>query len=234
MLTLADLRRRARSRLDDKRAPYLWDKEELDDYINDTILDASIRANLVVQDDIQLPFTQIDATDWNYKYALPHGTLDVRSVRLQSDLYYTLRRESIQREEAYYNGRPNLTGTPYAYALDTTLPGTGVATGQYVRAIYFLSTPIAADTALLDIVRTPRRLQDDQDYPEIDGMYHPDLIYGITALAYLKRDSDTFDPKKSEEDFARFEERFGPRLPAVVLRQRQTEAPLEMYVTGGY
>ena len=230
MLTLADLRRRARSRLDDVLAPYLWSDSDLNDYINDTIRDVAIRASLTVQDDFPIAFTQKADLTWNAKYALASGTLAVKSVYLLSQPFNVLARTSFRREAQYYNGRPIQNGTPYAYALDQTQAGTGDDTGIFVRTITFVGNPVAADTAMLEIVRLPALLEGAADVPEIDEIWHPDLIYGITGLAYLKRDADTFDPKRSRDDMQEFTNRFGERLPAVVIRERQTDEPLEMVV----
>lgn len=230
MLTLADIIRRTRSRLDDVKKPYLWSEQELLDYINDTLKDASIRANLVIQDDIQIPFKQNTDLTWKSKYNLASGVLDVQSIRLASQPTYTLLRTSMRRQEQYYGGRPIQEGTPWAYALDKTQAGTGFDAGIFVRAVTFIGTPLEADAALIDIVRLPEDLEALEDVPEIDEIWHPDLIYGVTSLAYLKRDADTFDPKRSARDDALFEARFGPRLPAVVFRERQMEVPFEMIV----
>jgi len=201
------------------------------DAINDTVRDASIRANLVVQDDIAIPFTQKVDLTWNAKYALPSGTLQVKSIYLASQPSITLSRTSFRRQEQYYANRPQVTGAPFSYALDQTQAGTGDDAGIFVRTVTFINTPTKADTAYMDIIRLPILLESDGDVPEIDEIWHPDLIYGVTGLAYLKRDTDTFNPKKSKEDMAEFEARFGPRLPAVVIRERQTDEPLEMIVS---
>lgn len=230
MLTLADIRRRTRSRLDDLKKPYLWSDQDLLDYINDALRDACIRANLVIQDDIPLPFKQNADLTWKSKYNLASGILDVQSVRLNSQPSVTLHRTSFRRQEQYFGGRPVSEGAPWAYALDKTQAGTGVDSGILVRAISFIGIPIEADTALLDVIRLPILLEHDDDVPEIDEIWHPDLVFGITELAYLKRDADTFDPKKSERDGAIFESKFGPRLPAVVIRERQMDVPYEMIV----
>ena len=151
-----------------------------------------------------------------------------RSVYLASNPTVTLRQTSLRRIEQQCGGRPIQTGVPSAYALDQTQPGTGVDAGVYVRSITFIATPASADTANVDLIRLPKLLVADSDVPELDEIWLPDLIFGITGLAYLKRDSDTFDPDKSARDLQFFEDRFGPRLPAVVMRERQTEVPLEM------
>lgn len=229
MLTLADIRLRARRKLDDLVKPYLWSDEELLDHINDTLWDASLRANLTIQDDYAITFTQ-SGTVWNSKYALPTGVLDVKSVYLNSRPHITLERTSIRRKESYFGGRPAQNGKPWAYALDQTTVGSGIDYGVLVRSITFIGTPTEADTAYLDIARLPTRLEYDSDIPEIDPMWQSDLIFGVTALAYLKQDVETYDPKRSERDFAFFTQRFGERLPANVLRERQVEVPYEMIV----
>ncbi len=228
MLTLADIRRRARSRLDDLVTPYLWSDTELNDAINDAMWDAAIRAHFVVEDDIAIPFTQKVDLTWNDKYALSSGILDVKSVYLASQPTLTLTRTSIRRREQYYGGRPAQKGSPYAYALDTTIAGTGDDSDQFVRSILFIGTPTAADTAYVDVVRLPAQLEVDTDVPEIDSMYHPDLVYGVCERAYMKSDIDTFDANRMAMNAQIFEARFGPRLPAYVMRERQTEVPYEM------
>jgi hypothetical protein len=232
VLTLRSILRRARSRLDDTRAPYLWSDDELLDYTNDTIRDAAIRASLTVQDDNTIVFTQNTDLTWKAKYPLPSGYLDVKSVRLASNPNIVLSRSSMRRYETRYQGRPTETGTPTCYMLDKTQAGTGDDYGLQVRTITFVATPDAADTAYLDVVRLPELLDlgDLDGVPEIDEIYHPDLLHGITGLAYLKRDSDTFDPKKSARDMVEFTRIFGERIPASVMRERQTDVPLEMYV----
>lgn len=230
MLTLADLRRRARSRLDDTVVPYLWSDTDLLDYINDTVRDASIRANLVVQDDIAIPFTQKVDLTWNSKYALSSGVLQVKSIYLDSLPSINLRQTSFRRQDAYSGSRPVFNGSPFAYALDQTQAGSGDDLGIFVRSVTFIGAPVKADTARISIIRLPALMADDFDVPEIDEIWHPYLISGITGFAYLKRDADTFDPKRSARDFSEFEDSFGPRLPAVVIRERQTDVPHEMIV----
>lgn len=228
MLTLADLLRRTRSRLDDSVAPYLWSDAELTDCINDTIADAAIRANLSVQDDVPIVFTQNTDLTWKAKYALPSNALSVKSVYLVSQPSYPLVRTSFSSIERNTNSIATQLGSPYAFALDQTKAGTGDYSGIYVRAITFIGTPTVADTAMLSIVRLPNVLESSDDVPEMDELFQPDLIYGITGLAYLKRDTDTFDPKRSQRDLQIFADRFGERLPAVVIRERQTDVPIEM------
>ena len=230
MYDLEKIRRLARARLDDLRAPYLWDDWELNEYINITLKDACIRAALVVEDGISIPFTQDVYGNWNATYALNPGVLDVQSVGIASRPSFRLLRTSMRQKEQLRHYRPASQSGPYEYALDLTMQGTGNYINEFVRTITFIGKPYQADTAYVDVKRLPKKLEQDDDVPEIDPMWVPDLIYGITGLAYMKRDSDTFDPRRSEKDMAEFTARYGERLPAVVLRERQIEVPYEMIV----
>ncbi len=232
-MIVADLMRRVRSRLDDENpAKYLWSRQDLLDYLNDTIRDAAIRASLTVQDGAAIPFAQNADLTWKDKYALPNGTTQVDAVYLQSQPSVTLQRTSFRQKREYAQTRPNSTqkSTPYQYALDQTQPGTGEDRGIQVRAITFIGAPTKADTAMLDITRLPTLVQYDEDVPEMDEMWHPDLVVGVTGLAYLKKDTDTFDPTRSVRDLQLFEDRFGPRISATVMRERQIDVPLEMHI----
>jgi len=236
MITVENYILRVRRLVDDlDTTPYLWSDEEIVDALNDALIDAATRVDLTVQDNIQIPFTQVSVGGvWNDTYALSSRVTDIKSVRLASRPYATLTRSSIRRYEAQFGGRPNASSsTPTAYFVDVTTAGKGADRGLLVRSIQFTPAPTKADTAIINVARLPAELSvDDTDaIPEIDPMWQADLIFGITGRLYLKKDTDTFDPKKSEKDLAEFERRFGVRLPASVLRERQTDVPHEMIVT---
>jgi hypothetical protein len=232
MLTYKQIVHRVRSRLDDQNpAKYLWTEHDILHNTNDTISDACIRANLVVVDDVEIPFTQDGNLDWNAKYPLPSGTLAVNSIYLASAPSVFLRQTSFRRLSQLNRFRPTQKGAPTFYALDQTMAGKGDDTGIVVRTVTFVPQPIKADTAMLEIARLPVAIEFDEDVPEMDEIYHPDLIYGITGLCYMKRDADTFNAKKAIDDMAIFESRFGPRLPASVMRERQTDIPYQMIVS---
>ena len=233
MITVADYIRRVRQRLDDVDAtPYLWGDDEIVDALNDSLIDAAVIANLTLQTNLTIPFTQVSPGGaWNDTYALPSRVTDIRSVRLASRPSITLTRSSVRRYESLYGGRPTGTAThPSRYFPDVTLAGTGGDKGLLVRSIQFTPTPSAADTALVDILRLPAELSlDDTDaIPEIDPMYQADLIFGIIGRLYLKKDMETYNPDASDRAFKEFESRFGAKIPASVLRERQTDVPHEM------
>jgi len=235
MITVADYIQRVRVRLDDLDAtPYLWSDQEIVDALNDSLIDAALRADLTVQMNYQIPFTQVSPGGaWNDTYALPSRTTDIRSVRLASRPGISLTRASVRRNETLYNGRPTSSAThPLRYFPDITIAGKGVDKGLLVRSIQFSPIPTAANTALVDLARLPAELSLDdlEAFPEIDAMWQPDIVYGITARLLLKNDMETYKPKKSEKDFAMFEGVFGIRVPASVLRERQTDVPREMIV----
>ena len=227
-MILSAMRTRLRSYLDDTEATrYKWTDSELNDAINEALQDAFVRARLTIQDSISLPFTQTTGV-WNSVYALPSSYLEVLSVRLNSAPQKPLLRTSISYEERVTGIRPVSQTGVYAFALDqTTVNG---ASGLPERSITFLGAPTEADTAILDVSRLPATLVADSQIPEIDPMWHSDLLWGAAFYAYNKKDADTFDPGAIARYYSLFEERFGEKLPAVVIRERQTDVPMEMIV----
>jgi hypothetical protein len=79
-------------------------------------------------------------------------------------------------------------------------------------------TPETVDTLSLTVVRYPlaqvTATNLDQELPEIPFVYHYDLPGGIGALAYLKQDSETYDPQKA----ARLKALFLARCQEVALK----------------
>jgi hypothetical protein len=227
-MILSVMRTRLRSYLDDtESARYKWDDSELNDAINDALQDAFVRARMTIQDSISLPFTQTLGV-WNSKYALSPSYLEVLSVRLNSTPEKPLLRTSISYEERVNGVRPVAETGVYAFALDQTTVNS--TTGLPERSITFIGVPSEADTAILDVSRLPATLTTDNQIPEIDPMWHSDLLWGAAFYAYNKKDTDTFDPDGIARYYALFEARFGEKLPAVVIRERQTDVPMEMIV----
>ena len=227
-MILSAMRTRLRSYLDDTESVrYKWSDSELNGAINDALQDAFVRARLTIQDSITLPFTQTLGV-WDSKYALDPAYLEVLSVRLNSAPEKPLLRTSISYEERVTGVRPVSKTGVYAFALDQTTINS--VTGLPERSIAFLGTPTEIDTAILDVSRLPATLITDSQIPEIDAMWHSDLLWGAAFYAYNKKDADTFDPGAIGRYYALFEERFGEKLPAVVIRERQTDVPMEMIV----
>ena len=227
-MNLQTLRGRLRSHLDDANAAlYKWSDSELNDAINYAVKDASVRAALTVEDEIEIPFTQTDGV-WDAKYAFNVDYMDVTSVRLKSRPEIPLERTSYKFEEEFFNYRPsNATGV-WAYSLDQT--SVNVTTGLPERSITVIGVPSESDSILIDVIRLPDVLVDDTDIPEIDPVWQEDLVFGAAFYCFSKRDADTFDPDAAARNLAVFEMRFGERLPASVIRERQTDVPFEMIV----
>jgi hypothetical protein len=98
--------------------------------------------------------------------------------------------------DSYYQGwRTVDANEPYRYLLDfntgyiTVYPKPDIA---YILRLAVFRYPITAMTTTNMSAQTP----------EIDAKYHPMIIDGICAQAYLKNGENTYDPKKSANHFA--------------------------------
>jgi hypothetical protein len=86
------------------------------------------------------------------------------------------------------------------------------------RTIKIFPSPSIDLTLQLTVTRTPLYPLTDYDSPEIPFFHHMNLIYGVKALAYRKHDTDTEDHYLSKENYALFEQCFGPRPSAKQLQ----------------
>lgn len=223
-MNLGDLRRRLRGPmyLRDHEPPYNYEDETLDWGLNEALREAAVRASLTRADRVEIPLTAGEPL-----YGFPAGmtVLEVLKDRvcLASNPDLFLEEYSLRARAGVSLLRGLGTGTPRFYALDVVQAGA-------VRAIRFDPVPVAADTALLDVVRLPRPLVNDADVPEVPPVWHPDLLDWAAHLALGDPTLDTFDAGRSKLFADKFEAKFGPRLSAAELQRRQTDEPLAMIV----
>jgi hypothetical protein len=96
------------------------------------------------------------------------------------------------------------------------------------RKLIFSRIPDATDAGevvTLEIYRLPDvDITSTAQEPEIPEENHRDLIYWVLHESYRKQDADDFNQEKSDYFRGRFEEIFGPYVPAKV-RQHQFENP---------
>lgn len=217
-MNLMELRTRLRARLRDELLPPLWPDETLNAHLNDALREAVIRADLTVECNIRIPIV-VGVT----QYLFPVEVLLVRSVRLESLPDFELAKTSLRRQIDRHEARGGrTTEKPSRYVLDQTL---GVT-----RAVTLLDTPSKVDALLVDVVRRAAELIDDTDEPEIDSLWHLDLLDWAEWLAYNEPYADAQYGKLALMRRQSFEEKFGIRLPACVIRERQTDVPIEIIV----
>jgi hypothetical protein len=188
-----------RTQVRDDVAPYLWSDEELYVYMNEAQRSFVRRTGGIF--DITSEATEVSVTE-NEAYSDLHPSiLHIRKALLDDrDLMLV-----------------NLADAQSASAQDDFLssfmpavsnqPGTvtRMVIGEERNKCRWISIPDADATVRLAIARLPLDdLTADGQELEVAPEHHVPLIDGMMALAYLKQDADTFNPKAAEEGAVRF------------------------------
>ena len=93
------------------------------------------------------------------------------------------------------------------------------------KALRLVGAPRAPGTLRLECYRLPLvPLETPFDEPEIGEPHHRHLIQWVLHRAYLRPDSETYDPGRSERALAEFERHFGLRVTADMRRLSRTNA----------
>lgn len=202
-MNLRDLIDRYRKDTRDLKKPYFCDDEELIYFANQAEEEACRRALLIVDSTSDLAQIEILAGDEGVE--LDERVIYVRRARLSS------------------RARP--LALKVARAMDEECPGWEDARASVpVAAIpdwqsgYLRFWPPSANADVLKatVVRTPRRrMERDDDSPEIPARYHAFLLHWIKHLAYSKQDSDMFSQGRADEFAAKFAAEFGPPRAAI-------------------
>lgn len=97
-------------------------------------------------------------------------------------------------------------GVQRAFRLDGTLGEVKyVVTNMEPRKLRLVRIPKEDGGLRLTVYRRPMaRITSLDDALEIDEEHHNHLLLGMKALAFLKDDTETYDPKKAAESEARF------------------------------
>lgn len=202
-MTLSELIKMARQRLDDTVAVrYLWTSKELKEFANDAQNEACRRSRLIV-DSTTAEICRISLVSGMQTYALDDRVIFIKRVIL--------------------DGHPTPLGRAHSDDLDASVPGWEDQTGLPCAYVPNMDTntfrpypaPDGDYTARLTVVRAPLVAMDDgEDVPEIRGRYHVGLVNWMLYRAYMKQDSQTYDPKSAAVAEAAFEAEFGKRSSA--------------------
>ena len=190
-MNLTEIFDRARSLLDDKRAPYLWSDIDLLGYLNAAINEAAEKAKLF-KDSITAEVCQktILAADPSPDYLLDTRVLKVESAKLSTRTLPLERKPKAEMDAWRPDWRNAPAGTPRCFITD------------YSEGYLTLCPKSDADATLyMTVLRLPLNqmsLSQMDASPEIHFRHHFRLIDGILAQAYEKDDSQTLDPEKAE------------------------------------
>jgi hypothetical protein len=198
-----------RGRLDDtvgNGSRYLWsDDEIINDYAAETLvrmflLTRSLLTDMSTASDLStvpVPLCKLPVVAATGRYALSQKIIRVMSIQLasqQQPLAIRLAAE-LDHQAPGWRGSQAALGKPWAACFDLE-----------TDAVTFYPAPVADDTATLRVYRFPLKpitLSNPLPF-EWREEYHKDLIPGILALAWSKRDSQTVNDKLAAFEEAKF------------------------------
>lgn len=184
--------------LADNKNPKLWSDAELI-WALDTVYHEWCRDTLCIRDATTTAICNIALVANTYLYARDERILSIENGRLSSG-GIVLPRTRAQMDYMNTTWRDDDGGSPYYLINDYT-------SGYFRISPYYPSTWTGSDTIYLDVIRLPiTRLTAPSQTPEIRYDHHVFLIDGVLREAYLKPDTDTFDPQLSVRYGTRFEE----------------------------
>jgi hypothetical protein len=221
-MNAAELLAKVRARLDDTLEPYLWrDEEIIDDYANPVcrrlflfcrkmVIDSTTIADLAAT---PVPLCKLSLVKDTAKYALSPEIIRVVRLKLASQQEPLTLISAAELDSLCPGWQDEPAGKPWGYCLDMD-----------TDCVTFIPAPDADDIARLTVYRLPLEpiSLDSEESLGFREEYHNDLIPGILAMAFSKKDSGTDRP-----DLAVLEEkRFAGRLDDIKEElQRKTATP---------
>jgi len=203
---LAEWRRRS----DDVTDPTLWEDDELLFWLNEAECEAARRARLLVDTQNKTVPSNVCrltlATGVSF-YALDPRVIYVRQVRLVGRTLPLCRADF--RDMPY--GWDTATGQPIGYVA-------GLDTGK-LRIWRTPTVTYNGQFVDLMVVREPLTAMEQDDAPEIALRYHAALLDWVSHRAYMKHDSQTYDPEESMKALATFEREFGTKERSSALEE---------------
>lgn len=212
-MNLRQLIDRGRSESKDLRKPYKWSDPDWVFYFNEAANEASIRARLIEDDQIEVDVSANDA------YAdYPEYVWAIQRVYFGSKKLILTDRETLDASEG--ENWEDQTGAPdYCYEV-----------GGRLR---FYPIPDAAGTARVVAFCTPKTpMVKDSDKPSLRDRLHLQLLDWALHLAYSKKDADTFNADLAAVHEAAFEKTFGPRPDEKAMRRKRIN--VRRRVAGSY
>ena len=198
------LRRRVRLLAQDTTLPYLWQDEDIDDWLNEAQQEAAIRARLLRATPASHPAL--------CEYTMAAGET---AITVPDQLY------EISHQGWNAGGERRPLKVVSRGWMDTTLPGRRAmpAAGpdylvQDRQALEVVPAPSADGAVLIEGYRLPEPMDLDADEPRIPLAHHIHLVQWALHIGYSLPDAETLNPGKSQTAEAEFTRYFGARPDA--------------------
>jgi hypothetical protein len=201
-MTRRELLQRYRLALDDVEEPYLWLDEELTIYLNDAI-DIACEEARILEDVSTASVVEVSITADDSTASIDSSIVKINRAKFagQSTPMKIIYSGCIDYLDANYSGWESS---------DSSTSSTLLTEGFGSNTVGLYPPHDTTETLYLRVYRRPlaaERLgnsdQDDES-PVVDAKYHRFFDHYIMYRAYLKEDSQTHDPKKAAEHFARW------------------------------
>ena len=202
----------------------LWTNAEATRYANDAASEYCRRNPIVDSDTASI--CQIAVTAGTASYSLHNKILQVRRARVTGEAKDLEKRTGDWMDARYGDWRAT-TGTPLRCLED-----------QDHHKLLLQPIPTANGTVDLTVGRLPLNDMDwirrQKQTPEVLLQHHSFLLHYMMHLAYLKRDSETYDKKASDRYLALFALTVGPPDSAEGERRSREERNLERRATAKF
>lgn len=211
-MNLEDLIRRFRTLAGDKKAPFMWEDEDIRDWLNDAQVQACVRGRLLLEDaDAAMCVIDIEAD--RHTYPLHEKLYEL--VRLDykatgescSTPIKVVSREWLDDKQPHWRE----IHRPTRYAI------------QGETSIRLAGTPTTAGVLTIEAYRLPREVMaQPASRPEIHEASHEHLINWALHKAFSVPDAQAFDPQRAALAEDAFTAYFG-RMPDSDMRRMTRE-----------
>jgi hypothetical protein len=189
--------------LDDHATPPLYTDDELTRYLNTAVSEACLRARLLKDDSGDA--CRIALVEGTARYDIAPEVIVVSAVHVDGRSQPVIRTTAARLDRIHpgWSHEVQTNGVPEYAIFDPE---------QKTLTLY--PAPAAAGTCYLRVWRLPDEsevMEEDQDEPVITLPDPESLKHWALHEAYLKRDSEMYDPDRAAQHEADFERRFGPR-----------------------
>lgn len=207
-MNLEELIEEYRNLADDTASGGLWSDAEITRYANEAERDA-VERGFLIEDDETAEICEIEVEAETAVYPLDSRILRINRAKLDlsSKLLYPTDKSVLDRR--LMASWPTNEGAPFCYI-------------DRINTLLLVWIPIADDTLRLSVNRLPLEdMEATNDEPEIPANRHYELLYGMLARGYMKRDDETFNPIKAADYEAMFTRAFGEKIDANVRKKQR-------------
>ncbi len=208
---------RFRETVDDTVKKQFWTDEEVVFHLNEAVQEACERAKLL-EDRTTPAVCSIALEAGKSTYLLHPSVLEIKRLTLRGR---PLHETSVEELDCTHPAWETRQGVPRQFLLEQ-------ANGRGMPQLRLVPTPVEAEAIALTVVRgalKPLSADDCRGQPEIHERFHTRLLDWVYHRAYLKQDSEVFNPDKAAVSLALFERSFGARPDANVQRKQRDRRP---------